>query len=342
MIIRRLIALIMALVLFAAFAVAEETSDETAPAETEATENQYDEPGEENVMQEIEEQPIAKDEILDVEDLMLNTELDDGWWNILLIGSDSRNPEKYYGLADTIVIASIHPESGRVKLTSIMRDMWLKIYGSGEGKINATNSRGGPELVIRTVNEYFDMNISDYVLVSIEALADIIDMLGGINVDITEAEMKSVNKQIVWDADDFELNNEEPLEEFGEDILLNGNQALAYARIRNIDSDYVRTERQRNVLIAIADSMQDENLVTILGVAGELLNYVETNLSFSDIASLAGVGMSIDLAGVEQLRIPVEGTYTSGTVDGVWRIDPDYPKNAEALHNFIYNTNAAE
>jgi len=336
MMIRRLIALLMALVLCTAFAFAEEN--------TEAAEVTYDEqPAEEIVYQEIEEQPIAKDEILEVEDLMLNTELDDeGWWNILLIGSDSREPEKYYGLADTIVIASIHPESGQVKLTSIMRDIWLKIYGSGEGKINATNSRGGPELVMRTVNEYFDMNISDYVLVSIEALADIIDMIGGIHVDVTEAEMKSVNNQIIWDAADFELNNEVPLEEFGEDILLNGNQALAYARIRNIDSDYVRTERQRNVLIAIADSMQDENLVTILGVAGELLNYVETNLSFSEIASLAGVGMSIDLNGVSQLRLPVEGAYTSGTVDGVWRIDPNFPKNAEALHEFIYNSHNAE
>lgn len=326
MILRRMIALFMALVLCTGFAFAEDEIDEIVDMPVEP-----------------EEQPIAKDEILEVEDLMLNTELDDdGWWNILLIGSDSRDPAKYYGLADTIIIASIHPESGQVKLTSIMRDIWLKIYGSGEAKINATNSRGGPELVMRTVNEYFEMNISDYVLVSIEALADIIDMIGGINVDISEAEFKSINNQIVWDAAEFDMNNDEPLEAFGEGVLLNGNQALAYARIRNIDSDYVRTERQRNVIIAIADSLQEENLVTILGVAGELLNYVETNLSFAEIASFAGVAMSIDLAGVEQLRIPVEGSYTSGTVDGVWRIDPDFAKNADALHDFIYNTNAAE
>lgn len=334
MIFNRIIALLMALVLCAGCAFAEQAGEEpevTAdPAETVS-----------DIPLEPEEQPIAKDEILEVEDLMLNSELDDdGWWNILLIGSDSRDPAKYYGLADTIVITSIHPDSGQVKLTSIMRDIWLKIYGSGEGKINATNSRGGPELVMRTVNEYFGMNISDYVLVSIEALADIIDMIGGINVDVTEAELKSLNKQMIWDAEDFEMNSEEPLEEFGEDILLNGNQALAYARIRNIDSDYVRTERQRNVLIAIADSLQDENLITILGVAGELLNYVETNLSFADIASLAGVGMSIDLNTVEQLRLPVDGSYVSGTVDGVWRIDADFAKNAEALYDFIYNTNA--
>ena len=167
-------------------------------------------------------------------------------------------------------------------------------------------------------------------------------MIGGIKVDVSEAEFKSLNQQIIWDAAEFELNNEDPLEEFGEDILLNGNQALAYARIRNIDSDYVRTERQRKVIIAIGDSLQDENLVTILGVAGELLNYVETNLSFAEIASFAGVGMSIDLAAVEQLRLPVEGAYVSGTVDGVWRIDPDFPKNAAALHDFIYGSKDAE
>ena len=315
----RLTALLTAIMLIASCALAE------APASQDA------------VPQEVEEMPIAKDEIIHVDDLMLNSELDDdGWWNILLIGSDSRNPEKYYGLADTIVIVSIHPETRQVKLTSVMRDIWLKIYGTGYGKINAANSRGGPELVMRTVNEYFDMNISDYVLVSLQALVDIIDRIGGINVNVTEAEMNAVNTQITWDSADFELNNSAPLTEFGENVLLNGNQALAFARIRNIDSDYVRTERQRNVLIAIANSLLDENLVTILGVAGEMFEYVETNLAFSEVATLAGVGVSIDIANTAQFRLPVEGTYTSGTVDGVWRMEPDFEANAQKLHEFIY------
>jgi len=299
MMIRRLIALLMALVLCTAFAFAEEN--------TEAAEVTYDEqPAEEIVYQEIEEQPIAKDEILEVEDLMLNTELDDeGWWNILLIGSDSREPEKYYGLADTIVIASIHPESGQVKLTSIMRDIWLKIYGSGEGKINATNSRGGPELVMRTVNEYFDMNISDYVLVSIEALADIIDMIGGIHVDVTEAEMKSVNNQIIWDAADFELNNEVPLEEFGEDILLNGNQALAYARIRNIDSDYVRTERQRKVLSAAVKQLLSLPVDKQVQVIAKYMLRVKTDLTVPELLYLILVFATMDQYETSSLALPV-------------------------------------
>lgn len=272
-------------------------------------------------------------------DLMINEELDtDEWWNILLLGTDSRDITKYYGLTDTIVILSINTRTNEVKLTSIMRDTWVHIYGKGEEKINAANSRGGPELVMRTVNEYFGMNISDYVLVGMEALADIIDEIGGVEVSISEEEMKQINKQLKYDAAEFELNHKEPLEIYGDNIMLNGNQAVAYARIRSIDSDYVRTERQRNVLVAIVRKLQNENIASILSVVGTLLGYVNTNLTFSEVAMLSGIGLQVDLNGLEQLRLPADGTYTTITENGKWSIRADFDQNTYILHEFIYGT----
>lgn len=270
-------------------------------------------------------------------DLMINEELDDGeWWNILLLGTDSRDVTKYYGLTDTIVILSVNTRTNEVRLTSIMRDTWVKIYGRGEEKINAANSRGGPELVMRTVNEYFGMNISDYVLVGMEALADIIDEIGGVEISVSEEEMKQINTQLKYDAEEFELNNSEPLEMYGDNIMLNGNQAVAYARIRSIDSDYVRTERQRNVLVAIVRKLQNRDVASTLGIVGTLLGYVNTNLTFSEVALLSGIGLQVDLNGIEQLRLPADGTYTTVTENGIWSIRADFDRNTVILHEFIY------
>ena len=283
------------------------------------------------------EEPIIVDELVDVDSLMINDELDDdGWWNILLLGSDSRNMSNYYGLTDTIVILSVNPQQNAAKLTSIMRDTWVNIYGVGNGKINAANVYGGPDLIMRTVNEYFGMNITNYVLVSMQSLVDIIDQVGGVELDITHSEMGKINQQMEYDANDFHLNDSTRLSEYGEQIRLTGNQALAYARIRSLDNDYVRTQRQRNVLVAIAKELQKKDVKTMANVVATLCGYVETNLSLTQMISLASIGISIDMDSVEQLRLPADGTFTSNTYDGVWSIRADFEKNTELLHQFIY------
>ena len=217
-----------------------------------------------------------------------------------------------------------------------MRDTWVNIYGVGEGKINAANVYGGPELIMRTVNEYFGMNITQYVLVSMQSLVNIIDQIGGITIDVTSAEMNKINQQLEYDANDFRLNNYAELTTYGEGTQLNGNQALAYARIRALDNDYVRTQRQRNVLVAIAKKLQEVDGGTLINVVMTMCSYVETNLSLTQITSLATVGLSIDMEAVEQLRLPADGTFTSDTYDGVWSIRPNFEKNTELLHQFIY------
>ena len=266
-----------------------------------------------------------------------NTEtegLSDEWWNVLLLGCDSYTKNDYQR-TDSMIIVSINAAKGQVKLTSLMRDTWIPVPGSsGHRKLTELCAVGGPELTIRAINESFGMNISDYALISMEGMAEIIDLIGGLDLDVTEEERKALNKGLF---DLSPLSGMEPLEQSGEGVHLNGNQATAFARIRKIDSDYVRTERQRTVLLAIADKIKNgASAGTLLTIVTTLMGYVDTNLSLTEIMTIASVGMKLDMNSVEQYRVPVDGTFDSGTFNGVWCIKPNFEKNTDLLHSFIY------
>ena len=266
-----------------------------------------------------------------------NTEtegLSDEWWNVLLLGCDSYTKNDYQR-TDSMIIVSINAAKGQVKLTSLMRDTWISVPGSSSHrKLTELCAVGGPELTIRAINESFGMNISDYALISMEGMAEIIDLIGGLDLDVTEEERKALNKGLF---DLSPLSGMEPLEQSGEGVHLNGNQATAFARIRKIDSDYVRTERQRTVLLAIADKIKNgASAGTLLTIVTTLMGYVDTNLSLTEIMTIASVGMKLDMSSVEQYRVPVDGTFDSGTFNGVWCIKPNFEKNTNLLHSFIY------
>ena len=260
--------------------------------------------------------------------------LSDEWWNVLLLGCDSYTKNDYQR-TDSMIIVSINAAKGQVKLTSLMRDTWISVPGSSSHrKLTELCAVGGPELTIRAINESFGMNISDYALISMEGMAEIIDLIGGLDLDVTEEERKALNKGLF---DLSPLSGMEPLEQSGEGVHLNGNQATAFARIRKIDSDYVRTERQRTVLLAIADKIKNgASAGTLLTIVTTLMGYVDTNLSLTEIMTIASVGMKLDMSSVEQYRVPVDGTFDSGTFNGVWCIKPNFEKNTNLLHSFIY------
>jgi len=255
------------------------------------------------------------------------------WTNILLLGCDSYSKNNY-SRSDSMIILSINTKTYAVKMTSLMRDTWVKSE-RGSHKLTELCAIGGPELTMKTINEKFDMDISDYMLISMEGIAEIIDLLGGLELDITEAERKAINKGLF---DLSGLSGMEKLQQSGEKVHLNGNQATAYARIRKIDSDYVRVERQRIVLLAMAEKiLNGASASTLLNIVDALLDYVVTNMSFMEIMSLAGFGLKMDLsAGVEEFRLPADGTYESGMYGNVWCIKPNFEQNASLLHKFIY------
>lgn len=272
------------------------------------------------------------------DELGANEDLNKEWRNILLIGSDSRNG-KSYGRSDALIIASIETKTGEVKLTSLMRDIWLEIPRKGKDKLNAALAYGGPSLAIKTVNEAFSMNIKEYIFVDFVGFPYIIDKIGGIELNIEKKELRYLNETI----DDLNKKNYpkgtdfSPLEKYGENTRLTGMQALAYARIRHADSDFERTQRQRNVLIAIFKKVKSKGFsLNLAESAAAILPSVETNMTLSDLIKIGGIIIGSDLDTLKELRIPIDGSYKSGNYNGVYSIRPDFEKNIAALRKFIY------
>jgi len=264
-------------------------------------------------------------------ELSLATDLPNSPLNVLVLGVDALSGGAQR--SDTIMIASV--ERGMVRLTSLQRDMVVNIPGHGQQKINAAYAYGGPELVMRTVNEALDMNIVKYVVVDFAVLVKMVDALGGVRMDITEAEMEHINKNVVLSASVFiPLGyRAHELTKFGENTHLDGLQALGYARIRKLDSDFVRTSRQRAVIMAMLDELRGDlwNPIAVTRFLAAGLSGVETNLNAVELIS---IGEKALFSGdIQQLRLPVDGSYTD---NGSTLTVNSWKANVSKLREFIY------
>ena len=287
-----------------------------------------------------------------VNELSITQGLNPDWRNVLLLGTDTRNIKKAHtSRTDTIIIASINGKTGQVKLCSILRDMVVphpKKPGS-EVKITSVNVLGGPELVMKTINELFGMNIKEYALVNFGSFQKVVDILGGIRIDLSEAEKDQVNLGLgeVVKAGG-EMSQEEylakrdslQLQVYGADTLLTGMQALCYARIRHIDSDYVRSERQRTVLDAILKKVRaDSNALDLMQIATTMLGQIDTNIGVWDAMAVATPVLKAGSKGLDMAgRIPAKDTFKAGNRSGIGysQYDIDYAANAQKLFDYIY------
>ena len=226
--------------------------------------------------------------------------------NIALFGIDARNLHASRANSDSIMILSIDSIHKKIKMTSIMRDSLVPIEGRGARKINAAYSFGGPELAIKTINQNFNLNIRDYATVNFSGMADIIEAMGGIEVELTEAERKDANIHLRWMAIESGLKNDQ-IKAAGKQTL-NGIQAVAFARIRRVrtingvNDDYGRTDRQRYVMEQLFNKAVSMGKSKYPSVIKALLPYMETSLSYSDILNLAGF-LTGDIQ-FEQMRMP--------------------------------------
>ena len=293
-----------------------------------ADEYVYDDPDEEE---------IVVDEHIEVDDLAVTEGLSDDWLNILLLGTDARGSTKYLR-TDSMIVLSINGRTNEAKLTSVMRDIWVQIPGYGGQKLNAACVYGGPELTIRMINEYFGLNIEKYALVNMQCLVEIVDALGGVELDVTPGESRAIgrlNASSVGASDGSGKYVSSGVPS-GKQVTLDGRQVLAYSRIRKSDSDYARTGRQRSVLVAIARKLQKLDVISLTGIVTTLLRYVDTNMGFDEIMAIVGVCTKTDLDALAELRVPVDGTYRDGMFGNTWCIKPDFEANASAIHAFIY------
>ena len=256
--------------------------------------------------------------------------------NILLIGADKEKGGA--SRSDSIMIASVNSKTGKITVVSILRDTHVDVPGNRESKINAAYAWGGANLLIQTVEQNFGIKIDDYATVDFEMFTALIDGLGGIEVDVTENEADYINNR-------HKYGKEEKPETVpsGENVHLTGYQALWYARIRKLDSDFNRTERQRKVIAAIMAKAKDMGVTGLISTAKDVAPYVETTLSTTDFWSLVFSLVSCvtkNGADVNEMmvseQLPFEGTWWySSQWDGS-SISLNLDENRQLLYELLY------
>ena len=263
--------------------------------------------------------------------------LDESVRNILLIGVDTREKDMDSGRADTMMICSINQKTGMVHVTSLARDTWVTMGENGhQNKLNAAHSFGGPNLLMQTINRTYNLNIEDYVTVNFYGICDIVDTMGGVTVPLQKDEPWAINSTVEESYGDYGDTPITPVPREATEAKLCGAQALAYARIRNLDSDFGRQARQRNLLMAMARQVGNCSIPQMISLATTCFEYVKTNLSLLDIISLATNVLKTGIADIQMHAFPEEGEYKSDSSDGVFKLYIDQAYAIQKMHGYMY------
>ena len=259
----------------------------------------------------------------------------DGYINILLLGVDSRNMDNIEGAgADAIMILSIKEETGEVKLMSVYRDTYMKM-GDTENydKITNANRIGGPKMMIQSLNQAMDLNIKNFVVVNFAVVTDLVDAVGGIEVDVQDYEIEQLNKYTIQTAENVGKTQYNLVQGPGKQTL-EGVQAVSYGRIRKgVGDDYKRTERMRVVLTKVFEKLKTMSIGELNDLLNTMLPNVQTNLSNSDMVGLAS--RLIDFNIKSGAGWPYE--VTGGLLGGVSYVFPDdLVTNTIKLHQEMF------
>jgi len=259
----------------------------------------------------------------------------DGIRNILLVGLDAR-PGETKSRSDTMVILTIDGNANEIRLTSLLRDMYVSIPGFGNNRINTAWVFGEFDLLRQTILENFGLQVDEYVAVDMTLLTELVDAIGGLTLTVsTEAQRRAINGVIDGYNYQFHLTaNSDFIAKLGEQHM-NGKQVQAYARYRRIDSDFKRTERQREVLEKIFDRLQEMSLAELARLAALTMDKLSTNMTLSDIVSLIPVMYNMKDALFRQLSLPCEGEYQSRMIAGMAVLVPDLRAAQTRLADFI-------
>ena len=258
--------------------------------------------------------------------------------NILLIGLDGTN-DKFPKRSDTMIILTIDKLNKSLKLTSLARDTLVKIPGRGEEKLTHAYAYGQEELLMQTINENFDLDIKDYAVVNFKSFIDIVDIIGGVDINVNEKEIHHLNEVIkeCYGVNHEDTKNIEYITSSGNHNL-NGYQALAYARIRKLDTIYKRDERQRLILTNIAHKLSEVSISKYLQIAKSILRHIKVNIAFNKIIDLAFIAHELASYDISQLEFPISEYREEGRIGekGTYVVKWDKNKNIELLHQFIY------
>ncbi|WP_316811935.1 LCP family protein [Pedobacter heparinus] len=256
--------------------------------------------------------------------------------NMALFAVDRRKAEDRAN-SDVIMVISIDQQSGKIKMSSIMRDTYVNIDGHGMDKINAAYALGGPQLAIKTINQNFDLDIKDYLNVDFYSAARIVDALGGVTVNVKQPELSYLNNYLNELAI-YEKIPAVPVKTAGLQKLT-GRQAVAYTRIRGVgNGDYERTERQRNVLVALFSTLKTSGSQMLPAIASQVLPNLETSMGQMTLFSFASSVLNSKNKVIDQARFPLDGQSAGKRINNIWYLTADLKATTTALHNFIYKS----
>lgn len=261
-----------------------------------------------------------------------------GITNILLLSSDAR-PGEDVSRSDSIMILTIDNINKKLKVTSLMRDMLVKIDGHGEEKLNHAFAYGGPTKTIETIQNNFGIKLNNYVILDFNAFVKVIDAINGIEVTVKDYELDELNKYILDGG-----GSEEDLLPSPGTYNLNGYQALSYARIRKVgNGEYERTERQRAVLQIALEKVKDMSTVKLVSLLNELFPYVKTNISLGNAMDYGFTALNVGKKcnfEIEQFRVPLDSISKGGIINNKgWVFVIDKVETSKALQEFIFNDN---
>lgn len=258
--------------------------------------------------------------------------------NIALFGLDSREGELEGGVqSDTIMIASINNETNDVKLVSVYRDTLLQQKDGTYEKANSAYTRGGPEEAISLLNRNFDLDIKNYASVNFNALVDVIDLLGGLEIEMTQEEAFYCNGYAFETAQVTGKEMTQIKEEAGTQ-LLDGVHAVGYARIRYTEgNDFKRTERQRIVLEKVVEKAKKASFTTLNKIIDEVFPQVSTSFSSADLLGFAANAMNYNI--VNTSGFPFEVTTSDNVLhhSGSYVVPIDFSSNVSRLHEYLFD-----
>ena len=246
--------------------------------------------------------------------------------NILLIGQDRREGEET-ARSDSMILCTYHRKTGDVTMTSFLRDLYVPIPGHNSNRINAAYSEGGTQLLNDTLRENFDLHIDGNIEVDFSQFSQIIDLLGGVELELREDEAEEINSET---GSSLTAGTQ----------TLNGEQALTYARIRKLDADgdFSRTSRQRKVMNALLGQYRNIKWKDLLQLMDQLLPLISTDLNYGKLVLLAmEILPKLSSARITNQRIPADGTFTDEKINGMAVLSADLEANRKLLRESLLN-----
>ena len=280
-------------------------------------------------------------ESMSEEEAGVNSDLDadtlavlEGYTNIALFGLDNRGSDNYAsGNSDSIMIVSINNDTKEVKIVSVFRDTYLSIGNGKYRKANAAYAVGGATQAVQMLNSNLDLNISAYVSIDWKALVEAIDALGGIDIELTSAELEPMNMYIP-EIDAMTGYSTSPVTSAGL-THLNGTQATAYTRVRyTAGDDFKRASRQRIVLQAMLDEAKQADVGTLIEICNEVFDDIYTSLDLKDIIALAKDVKSYEIVSTTGFPFALTTADLSGAGDSV--VAAELSNNVSDLHTYMF------